>query len=92
MAEAAIPADERPYMQTGVFFGHHIGLEVGDPSLPGAPLEPGMVFTVEPWYYNHELEIAVFVEDVILVTENGCENLTRDLPRSADGLEALMRR
>jgi len=53
MAEAAIPADERPYMQTGVFFGHHIGLEVGDPSLPGAPLEPGMVFTVEPWYYNH---------------------------------------
>ena len=78
-------------MQTGVFYGHHIGLDVGDPSLADAPLEAGMVFTVEPWYYNHERHIAVFVEDDVLVTKDGSENLSRSLPRSAEGLEKLMR-
>ena len=78
-------------MQTPSFFGHHIGMSSGDPALLDAPLEPGMVFTVEPWYYNHDLQIAVFVEDVILVTEDGAEVLTSALPRTADELEAMIR-
>jgi len=90
VAEAAIPADERPYMQTGLFFGHHIGLAVGDPSLADALLEPGMIFTVEPWYYNHDDEISVFLEDNVLVTADGCENLTAALPRTTDALEACL--
>ncbi len=77
-------------MQTGHFFGHHIGLAVGDPSLPGAELAPGMVFTVEPWYYNHDENIAVFVEDVVLVTADGARNLTAALPRTPAGLEELV--
>lgn len=85
------PSNERKYMQTGSFFGHHIGLDVGDPSLLEEPLTPGMVFTVEPWYYNRDKKIAVFVEDMILVTENGAENLTAALPRTTEALEALMR-
>ncbi len=87
---AKIPEGERKYMQVGSFWGHHIGLSTGDPSLRDAPLEPGMIFTVEPWYYNHEKNISVFVEDVILVTEDGAENLTANLPRTADGLEKLL--
>ena len=55
------------------------------------PLVPGMVFTVEPWYYNHDLEIAVFVEDMVLVTEDGAEVLTSALPRTPEELEALVR-
>jgi len=90
IAIAAIPASERKYMQTGSFFGHHIGLAVGDPSLLDAPLAPGMVFTVEPWYYNHDKNIAVFTEDVILVTKTGAENLTAALPRAPDELEKLI--
>ena len=43
---------EEPYMQTASFFGHHIGLSVGDPALLDEPLASGMVFTVEPWYNN----------------------------------------
>ncbi len=91
VAEARIPADQRPYMQTGLYFGHHIGQSTGDPSLADAPLEPGMVFTVEPWYYDHEHGVAVFTEDEILVTSEGAEILTRTLPRDPDGLEALVR-
>jgi Xaa-Pro aminopeptidase len=92
VAEAAIPAGERTYMRTPSFFGHHIGMASGDPSLLEAPLAPGMVFTVEPWYYNHDRGIAVFVEDDVLVTPNGVEVLSRRLPRSADSLTAAVRR
>ena len=91
VAEQRIPPPERGYMQTGLFFGHHIGLAVGDPSLAEAELQPGMVFTVEPWYYNHEEGVAVFIEDEILITTDGAENLTASLPRTAAGLENLLR-
>ncbi len=89
-ADLAIPAEHRPFMQAGLFFGHHIGLATGDPSLEEAPLEPGMVFTVEPWYYNRDLGIAVFTEDVVRVTGTGAEVLTRGLPRTPDELERLV--
>ncbi len=87
----AIPAAARPYMQTGSFFSHHLGLSTGDPVLTDEPLRPGMVFTVEPWYYNHDTGISVFVEDMVLVTEDGVELLTDRLPRSVAGLEAMVR-
>ena len=77
-------------MQTGLFFGHHVGLDVGDAFLADAPLRAGMVFTVEPWFYDHERGLAAFVEDVVVVTEGGAEVLTRDLPRGCRELEALV--
>ena len=89
IAVAKIPSDERRYMQAGGFYGHHIGLSTGDPALADIPLEAGMIFTVEPWYYNHDEDLSVFVEDVILVTEDGYENLTAALPRDPGSLEAL---
>ncbi len=89
VAEAAIPPSERPYMQTGSFFSHHLGLSTGDPVLTDEPLRAGMVFTVEPWYYNHDSGVSVFIEDMILVTENGAEILTSSLPRSSVSLGAM---
>ncbi|MEQ9415536.1 MAG: Xaa-Pro peptidase family protein, partial [Cyclobacteriaceae bacterium] len=59
VADAAIPESEKKYMQVGLFFGHHLGLSSGDPNDPQAKLAPGMVFTVEPWYYNHAKNISV---------------------------------
>ena len=91
VAYDAIPDHEEPYMQTGSFFGHHIGLSVGDPALLDEPLASGMVFTVEPWYYNHELGVSVFVEEVVLVTDDGAEVLTAALPRDPGALETLLR-
>lgn len=90
VAYDAIPDEEEPYMQTPSFFGHHIGLSAGDPALLDEPLAPGMVFTIEPWYYNHDLGVSVFVEEVLLVTEDGAEVLTDALPRNPDALEALV--
>jgi Xaa-Pro aminopeptidase len=91
VAQSAIPPDARPYMRAPLYFGHHIGLDAGDPSIVSATLAPGMVFTVEPWYYNHVDGVAVFIEDEILITPTGSENLTAGLPRDADGLEAMRR-
>ena len=91
VAYDAIPDEEEPYMQTPSFFGHHIGLSAGDPALLDEPLAPGMIFTVEPWYYNHEIGVSVFVEEVVLVTEDGAEVLTATLPRDPAALEAMVR-
>lgn len=89
VADAAIPPAARPYMQAPLYFGHHLGLSTSDPSLADATLAAGMVFTIEPWYYNHDQNVAVFIEDEILITSSGSENLTADLPRDAAGLESL---
>ncbi len=90
VAYAAIPEAEKRYMQTGSFFGHHIGLSVGDPADPDARLAPGMVFTVEPWYYNHDTGIAAFIEDNVVVTETGVRVLSSGLPRTAVDLERMI--
>ena len=90
VAVRQIPPDQRQYMQTGLYYGHHLGLSSGDPSLDDQPLAPGMVFTVEPWYYNHDTELAVFVEDEVLVTEYGAEVLTTLLSRTPEELERLV--
>ena len=85
-----IPPSERKYMPTTLFFGHHLGLATGDPSLLDIPLETGMIFTVEPWYYNHDRNLSVFIEDEVLVTSDGAEVLTRGLPRAPEDLERLV--
>lgn len=90
VADAAIPVEHRPFMQAALFFGHHIGLSTGDPVDEAAPLEVGMVFTVEPWYYNHIEQISVFTEDVVVVTPTGVEVLSDALPRTPDELEAMV--
>ena len=91
LTDSIIPANAKKYMQVGLFFGHHLGLSTGDPDLPEAVLKPGMIFTVEPWYYNHDEQISVFTEDVVLITETGCEVLSKDLVRAPGDLERLLR-
>lgn len=67
--------------------GHSVGLEVHeDPAFrptSEAVLEPGMVVTIEPGVYLPGIG-GVRVEDLLVVTDGGCENLT-ELPRGPDG-------
>ncbi len=65
---------------------------------PSRILRPGMVLTIEPGLYvspapgvpEHFWNIGIRIEDDAVVTENGCELLTRGVPVKADEIEALM--
>jgi Xaa-Pro aminopeptidase len=70
--------------------GHHIGLEALDSRDYTVPLTPGMVFTVEPKLYIPDLGVAIMIEDMILVTEDGYENLSAAAPKRIDEIERLM--
>ncbi len=72
--------------------GHHIGLEALDGRDWSRPLEPGMVFTVEPKLYIPERGIAIMIEDMILVTPTGYENLSASAPKTVADIEAVMAR
>ena len=70
--------------------GHQLGLEVHDVT-PDGPLKPGMVVTIEPGVYLPDRKLGVRIEDDILVTANGNQNLTIAVPKTADDVEAAMR-
>ena len=87
--------------------GHMLGLDVHDCAVArtalyvDGTLEAGMVLTVEPGIYFQADDltvpeeyrgIGVRIEDDILVTEDGSENLSAALPRTADEVEAWMAR
>jgi Xaa-Pro aminopeptidase len=94
----------RRYMVHGT--SHHLGIDVHDCAqarrelyLDGEVLE-GMVFTIEPGLYFQPDDltvpeeyrgIGVRIEDNILVTAGGCENLTAGIPRTAADVEAWLR-
>ena len=66
---------------------HHLGLDTHDPIARDIPLEPGCVITVEPGLYIKELGIGIRIEDNILITEKGCENLSIDIPKTIEEIE-----
>lgn len=69
---------------------HHLGLDTHDASFRDMKLEPGMVITDEPGLYFAKYGIGVRIEDDILVTENGCEVLSKDIIKEIDEIEAFM--
>jgi Xaa-Pro aminopeptidase len=70
--------------------GHHIGLNVHDPTEPCKPLQPGMVVTVEPGIYIPEENLGVRIEDDVLITETGYQFLSERLTRNPDEIEKIM--
>ena len=69
---------------------HSIGIDVHDVSFAGDVLQPGWVISDEPGLYIDEEEIGIRIEDDLLITEDGCEVLSRDIPRDAEEIEARM--
>ena len=70
--------------------GHHIGLEATDGRDYSQPLAPGMVITIEPKIYIPDKQIAIMIEDEVLVTPNGHEVLSAHVPKRAADVERVM--
>jgi Xaa-Pro aminopeptidase len=70
--------------------GHFIGLDPHDVGGETPVLEPGMVLTNEPGVYLQDEALGVRIENDFLVTAEGCENLSAELPTTAEEIEALM--
>ncbi|OZI71500.1 aminopeptidase P N-terminal domain-containing protein [Bordetella genomosp. 12] len=93
--------------RTGHWLGldvHDVGDYREAPTSPGVPgpwrtLQPGMMLTIEPGIYVRRADdvpakfwdIGIRIEDDALVTETGCELITRGVPVDAREIEALMR-
>ncbi len=69
-------------------FGHYVGMATHDVGGGPQTLKPGMVFANEPLVVLAAEEIGVRVEDTVLITETGCENLTAGIPRTVKEIEA----
>ena len=70
--------------------GHQLGLDVHD-STPDGPLKAGMVVTIEPGVYLPDEGIGIRIEDDILVTPKGRQNLTSAIPKAPADVERMVK-
>jgi Xaa-Pro aminopeptidase len=88
---AAIAFVDRYRTSTARSLGHAVGMEVHDVGAPPPTLEPGHIFTIEPALQLVDEHIGVRLEDMILITERGYENLSASVPIEIDDIERTMR-
>ena len=70
---------------------HHVGFDTHDVvSARDELLRPGMTFCVDIGIYHEEWGIGFRLEDNCLITEDGCRNLSKDIPRTVEDIEAVM--
>jgi Xaa-Pro aminopeptidase len=84
----------RGRMGTARTLGHWVGMEVHDVS-GGRPspakYEPGMIFTIEPAMQIEDERLGLRLEDMILITDTGYENMSAFVPVEIDAIEKLMK-
>lgn len=81
---------ERYRAGRGTSLGHFVGMEVHDVAGPYDVMKPGMVFTIEPALTIPEDRVYVRLEDVILITDTGYENLSALVPVEVEDIERVM--
>jgi Xaa-Pro aminopeptidase len=80
----------RKYLYHGI--SHHLGIDVHDLGTRTDPIKPGMVFTVEPGIYIEEEQMGIRIENNVWITRNGNRDLMKNIPITADEIEALMKK
>lgn len=70
---------------------HHLGLDTHDSCIRSLPLEPGNVITIEPGLYFANHGIGVRIEDDILITSRGAENLSSSIHKEISDIERLFK-
>lgn len=77
-------------------YNHSIGMATHDPmgtfAGPDEVLRPGFVFACDINLPYPDQEMGIRLEDTIVITENGYENLSQGIPRSLAEVEALMKK
>lgn len=99
MQDAAEPVYKKhgfleEYKKFGRYVGHFVGLSVHDPGNSGGEQKPfvaGVVFNVEPLIQNEEKKVHLRLEDTVLITPTGAENLTASVPAELEEIYALTR-
>ena len=72
---------------------HYVGMAVHDVGgSPRGALKPGMVFACDIYAVYPDEKLGVRIEDTVVITETGCENLTPGIPRTVAEIEALMKK
>lgn len=77
------------YFYHGV--SHRLGLDTHDVGPDHVPFQKGDIITVEPGLYIAEEGIGIRIEDDVLITDDGFVNLSDDIPKQADEIEAWMK-
>ena len=69
---------------------HFMGMDVHDVGTKDTPLQPGMIITVEPGIYIKEEGLGIRLENDVLITDSGTEDLMTDIPLDINEIESLM--
>jgi Xaa-Pro aminopeptidase len=80
----------RKYLYHGI--SHHLGIDVHDLGTRTEPIKAGMVFTVEPGIYIEEEKMGVRIENNLWITKNGNRDLMKNIPITAEEIEAIMKK
>lgn len=72
--------------------GHNIGLDTHDVGDENLILEKNLMFTLEPGLYFDDEEIGIRIEDTLVVTENGVDILSNDIPKEITDIEQVMKK
>lgn len=80
----------RKYLYHGI--SHHLGIDVHDLGTRTEPIKAGMVFTVEPGIYIEEEKMGIRIENNLWITRNGNKDLFKNIPITAEEIEALMKK
>jgi len=69
---------------------HHLGIDVHDVGHTWKPVQPGMVFTIEPGIYIREENLGLRLENNVLIGADRNTDLMASIPIEAEEIEALM--
>lgn len=80
----------RKYLYHGI--SHHLGIDVHDLGTRTAPVQAGMLFTVEPGIYIEEEKMGIRIENNIWLTKTGHIDLMKKIPITVEEIEAYMKK
>ena len=80
----------RKYLYHGI--SHHLGIDVHDLGTRTEPIKAGMMFTIEPGIYIEQEQMGIRIENNVWITKTGNKDLMKNIPITADEIEALMKR